>query len=53
MAGNSDILLFVEDPSAANYAALLLPEFIRQGWDARLYASAVACGWLQSRGVVD
>jgi hypothetical protein len=52
MAGNIDILLFVEDPSAANYAALLLPELIRQGWGAQLYASAVACGWLHSRGVV-
>lgn len=51
MAGKIDILLFVEDPSAANYAALLLPEFIRQGWSARLYASSVACGWLQSRDV--
>lgn len=46
-----DILLFAEDPSAANYAALLLPAFARQGWSARLYAAAVACGWLQSRGV--
>jgi hypothetical protein len=51
MVGNIDILLFVEDPSVANYAALLLPEFIRQGWGAQLCASAVACGWLQSRGV--
>ncbi len=46
-----DILLFAEDPSAANYAALLLPAFARQGWSARLYASAIACGWLNSRGV--
>ncbi len=52
MGGKIDILLFVEDPSAADYAALLLPEFIRQGWVAQLYASAVACGWLHSRGVV-
>ena len=51
MADKVDILLFVEDPSAANYAALLLPELIRQGWDAKLYASAVACNWLRSRGV--
>ncbi|MBI3096112.1 MAG: hypothetical protein HYY97_14690 [Rhodocyclales bacterium] len=50
MAG-ADILLFAEDPSAANYAALLLPEFARQGWTARLYASAVACGWLHSRDI--
>lgn len=47
----TDILLFAEDPSAANYAALLLPAFARQGWSAWLYASAVACGWLNSRGV--
>lgn len=51
MADKIDILLFVEDPSAANYAALLLPELIRQGWGAKLYASAVACDWLQSHGV--
>ncbi|MFH1873158.1 MAG: hypothetical protein ABIK82_14980 [Pseudomonadota bacterium] len=46
-----DILLFAEDPSAANYAALLLPALAREGWSAHLYAAAVACGWLQSRGV--
>ena len=51
MAETVDILLFVEDPSAANYAALLLPEFARQGWGIRFCASAVACGWLHSRGV--
>jgi len=51
MAGKIDILLFVEDSSAANYAALLLPELIRQGWVVQLYASTVACGWLHSRGV--
>ncbi|TRZ93413.1 MAG: hypothetical protein D4R84_10340 [Rhodocyclaceae bacterium] len=49
--GRIDILLFAEDPSAANYAALLLPAFARQGWSARLYAAAIACGWLHSRGV--
>jgi hypothetical protein len=47
----TDILLFAEDPSAANYAALLLPEFARRGWVARLFASAVAADWLRSRGV--
>lgn len=46
-----DLLLFAEDPSAANYAALLLPALARQGWRARLYASAVACQWLRSRGI--
>src|SRR5690349_5032539 len=51
MAETVDILLFVEDPSAANYAALLLPEFARQGWGIRLCASAVACGWLRARDV--
>jgi hypothetical protein len=51
MVRNIDILMFVEDPSAANYAALLLPEFGRQGWRTKLFASAVACSWLQSRGV--
>lgn len=52
MSDNIDILLFVEDPSAANYAALLLPELIGQGWDVNLYASGVACNWLQARGVM-
>ena len=52
MADKIDILLFVEDPSAANYAALLLPELVRQSWGAKLYASAVACDWLRLRGVV-
>lgn len=47
----TDILLFAEDPSAANYASLLLPAFAREGWSARLCAAAVACDWLQSRGV--
>lgn len=47
----TDILLYAEDPSAANYAALLLPAFARQGWRARLFASAVACDWLRARGV--
>ncbi len=47
----TDILLFAEDPSAANYAALLLPAFARRGWNARLYAAAVACNWLRSHGV--
>ena len=51
MARQIDFLLFVEDPSAANYAALLLPQFTRQGWVVRLYASAVACSWLHHRGV--
>jgi hypothetical protein len=46
-----DILLFAEDPSAANYAALLLPAFARQGWTAQLHATAVASSWLRSRGV--
>lgn len=46
-----DLLLFAEDPSAANYAALLLPSLARQGWRTRLYASAVACQWLRSRGI--
>ena len=46
-----DILLLAEDPSAANYAALLLPAFARQAWSARLYASAIACGCRTSRGV--
>lgn len=46
-----DILLFAEDPSAANYAALLLPVLAREGWNAHLYAAAIACGWLRSRGV--
>lgn len=52
MGSNTDILMYVEDPSAANYSALLLPELGRHGWHARLYASAVASSWLQSRGVV-
>jgi hypothetical protein len=48
----TDILLFVEDPSAANYAALLLPAFIRKGWRTRIYASGVACESLRARGMV-
>ena len=48
---HTDILLFAEDPSAANYVALLLPEFARRGWYARLYAAAVACEWLRAHSV--
>jgi len=46
-----DILLYAEDPSAANYAVLLLPAFARRGWSACLYAAAVARDWLHARGV--
>lgn len=46
----TDILLFAEDPSAAGYAALLLPALAEQGWGAKLFAAAVACDWLRSRG---
>lgn len=45
-----DILLFAEDPSAASYAALLLPALAHRGWRAKLLAVAVACDWLRSRG---
>jgi hypothetical protein len=47
----TDILLYAEDPSAANYAALLLPAFAAQGWNARLYAAGVARDWLLARDV--
>lgn len=48
---STDILLFVEDPSAANYAALLLAAFSERGWSARLCGAGVAPGMLRSRGV--
>jgi len=46
-----ELLLFVEDPSAVNYAALLLPEFERRGWSTLLCAANVASELLRARGI--
>lgn len=46
-----DLLLFVEDPSAANYVALLLPEFKRRNWTTLLCAANVATVILRARGI--
>ena len=48
---SADILLFAEDPSAANYVALLEPALSRGGWRPHLYASGVAADWLRARQV--
>lgn len=46
-----DLLLFVEDPSAVNYVALLLPELKRRNWNTLLCAANVATGMLRARGI--
>jgi hypothetical protein len=49
--GRPELLLFVEDPSAVNYVALLLPEFESRGWSTLLCAANVASGLLRARGI--
>lgn len=51
MMGQADILLFAEDPSAANYVALLVPALSQGGWRPHLYATGVAAEWLRARHV--
>ena len=46
-----DLLMFAEDPSAANYLALLLPEFRNRNWSTLLCAANVAAGMLRQRGI--
>jgi hypothetical protein len=46
-----DVLLFVEDPSAANYASLLMPTLRDAGLASELLASGVAKSWLTEKGV--
>lgn len=43
--------MFAEDPSAANYLALLLPEFRNRNWSTLLCAANVAAGLLRQRGI--
>ncbi|MFN8455085.1 MAG: hypothetical protein U0401_10545 [Anaerolineae bacterium] len=47
----TDILIFVEDPGAANYVAELPSALIIQGWKVRLFANGTAYDYLTQRGI--
>ena len=46
-----DVLIFVEDPGAANYVAQLPATFAERGWCTRLLADGYAKDYLLQRGV--
>jgi hypothetical protein len=47
----ADILIFVEDPGPAHYAAPLPEEFAKKGWRTVVYAAGLACSILKQRDV--
>lgn len=51
MHRKTNILVFVEDPGPAAYAALLLPAFGRCNWGVVLCASGVAAKYLRKNGI--
>lgn len=48
---SNDILLYVEDPGAANFAAELPASLAKQGWDVIFFADGFASSYLLQRGV--
>ena len=46
-----DILIFAEDPGAANYVANLPDRLRARGWSVRLCTSGVATNYLSARGL--
>jgi hypothetical protein len=50
MTQATDILIFVEDPGAANYVAGLPEAFTSRGWTCRLLAAGAAVEYLRQRG---
>jgi hypothetical protein len=48
---STDILLFVEDPGAANWIAALHPALIAAGLGVRLVAAGAAMPYLFERGI--
>ena len=51
MADNTDVLVFVEDPGAANYVAQLPAALTGRGWRTKLLADGYAKNYLRQRGV--
>ena len=51
MTARIDLLFFVEDPNAAGYVALLLPELAKRGRSTQLCAASVAADFLRARGI--
>lgn len=49
--GNTDVLIYVEDPGAANYVAQLPVALAERGWRARLMAAGYARDYLAQMGV--
>jgi hypothetical protein len=51
MNSPASVLLFVEDPGAANYVAGLPPAFAGRGLSCRLFATGAAVEYLRQRGI--
>jgi len=51
MSCGTDVLIFVEDPGAANYIAPLPAELAQKGWQVSLLAGGNARNYLLARGV--
>ena len=49
--GRADVLIFVEDPGAANYVAQLPSALRQKGWSTKLFAAGTARAHLLQRGV--
>lgn len=51
MTDNTDVLIFAEDPGAANYVAQLPSALAEGGWHTRLLAEGLATDCLHQRGI--
>ncbi len=51
MVVNADVLIFAEDPGAANYVAPLPTSLTERGWHTIVLAAGIAKGYLLARGV--